>query len=333
MTTTIHLTGYTRDEAGAGQGLARAAYPCDGSGAPQSMAGGDQPSFAVLSTDRSWVYVTGEREPGVVRAVPADGAGVVSEVDSGGSHPCHLALGPSGRDLLVSNYGSGSVGLVRADAGALDLVDALRLSGSGPHERQEAPHAHQATFLSDSELVVCDLGSDRLVGVRIEGGRLEQSWEVRMPAGSGPRHLVVSPDGSTLWVVGELDCSLHPVRRSGAGWSVGEPIDVRGPGPWPAGEHTAAGVVVDRTGRHLYVSTRGADLLSHVQVSDDGTPVWRHCVRTAHWPRFVGWLPDGSLGVTAERAGLVQVVRIGSDGEPERPDPALSWPSPTCLAW
>lgn len=35
MTTTIHLTGYTRDEAGAGQGLARAAYPCDGSGAPQ----------------------------------------------------------------------------------------------------------------------------------------------------------------------------------------------------------------------------------------------------------------------------------------------------------
>jgi 6-phosphogluconolactonase len=78
-----------------------------------------------------------------------------------GDWPCHLAIDSTGRWLLVSNYGSGTVGVlpILADGALGEMTDLIRHSGSGRRPRQEGPHAHSATFTPDQRFaIVADLG-------------------------------------------------------------------------------------------------------------------------------------------------------------------------------
>lgn len=334
----------------------------------------ERPSYAVVSRDRAWVYAVSEVAEGKVVALPAKGEGPVARVRSGGADPCHLALSPSGDLLVVSNYSSGTVGLLSVDGGRLTLQDTVHLTGHGPHQRQQGSHAHQATWLSDTDVVVCDLGSDSLVGLTVRatgpagaagsGGsgssgvsvpRLTQRWSLPLPPGTGPRHLALARSGVTLWVVGELDNTVHTLRRDpGAaptgrtgGWSVVQSTQLLAQGGQasarasrhtqgggsPAEESLAAGIVADHSGGHVYVTVRGADVLIHFSVSPDGllTEVGR--TATAHWPRFLGWLPGNrDLVVGAERADQLQGFPVASDGSVSGPAWTADWRQPTSLS-
>ncbi|HLS45832.1 MAG TPA: beta-propeller fold lactonase family protein [Ornithinicoccus sp.] len=329
--------------------------------APWGASGGAQPverpSYVVVSRDRRWVYAVSEGAEGKVVALPADGQGQLARVRSGGADPCHLALSPAGDLLVVSNYSSGTVGLLSVDGGTLTLQDTVHLTGHGPHQRQQGPHAHQATWLSETEVVVCDLGSDSLAGLTLRatgnGGavpRLTQRWSVSLPPGTGPRHLAVTRSGETMWVVGELDNTVHTVRRDpdasttgrSGGWSVvrsqallGEPAST-GPAPSPTaddGDSLAAGIVTDPGGRHVYVTVRGADVLIHLSVDAAGELTEVERLPTAHWPRFLGWLPGNrALVVAAERADQLQCFPVANDGSLSGPAWTADWPTPTCLS-
>lgn len=279
--------------------------------------------------DHGWWYAVGEHDQGVVWSVGRNGqAG--QEASSGGDAPCHLALSPDGARLVVSNYTSGTVGLLRVDAGRLELLDVLRLHGSGPHDRQDASHAHQAVFLSDDEVTVCDLGSDRVVGLRLAHDRLQLTWEADLPPGTGPRHLALSTDRARAWVVGELDCTVHTLRLGPTGWAHHATSPTLPPGI-PVADSLSAAILAG--GSSVYVTTRGADLLARFAVREDGSLQLASSVPTLAWPRYAGWLPDGSLAVAAERAEAVEVFALGSGGDPESTGVRLAWPSPTCLAW
>lgn len=297
----------------------------------------ERPSYAVVSRDRRWAYVVSEVTEGKVAALPARGDGPASRVRSGGADPCHLALSPAGDLLAVANYSSGTVGLLAVAGGSLTLIDTVQLAGHGPHPRQRGPHAHQATWLSDTELVVCDLGSDTLVGLTLgSDSRLTQHWSVHLPGGTGPRHLVVSRQRDRLWVVGELDNTVHLVSRDpdratssrSGGWAIEQTLPLA-----PAGQGSlTAGIALSSGGDHLYVTVRGADQLIHLTVDTAGLLREVGRLATAAWPRFVGWLPGNrELVVAAERADRLQCFPIGLDGAPAPVAWVADWPAPTCL--
>lgn len=244
----------------------------------------------------------------------------------------------------------------------------MHLTGHGPHQRQQGPHAHQATWLSDTEVVVCDLGSDSLAGLtlRTTGSpgatvpRLSQRWSVPLPPGTGPRHLALARSGVTMWVVGELDNTVHTLRRDPeaaptgrtGGWSLVQTTPLLAKGDRDAARasrHThagaspsaqslpekslAAGIVADHTGAHVYVTVRGADVLIHFTVGPGGELTEAGRTPTAHWPRFLGWLPGNrSLVVGAERADQLQGFPVASDGSVSGPTWTADWPTPTSLS-
>lgn len=325
----------------------------------------ERPSYAVVSRDRAWVYAVSEVAEGKVVALPAKGEGPVSRVRSGGADPCHLALSPSGDLLVVSNYSSGTVGLLSVDGGRLTLQDTVHLTGHGPHQRQQGSHAHQATWLSDTEVVVCDLGSDSLVGLTLRATgpagaansvpRLTQRWSVPLPPGTGPRHLALARSGVTLWVVGELDNTVHTLRRDPdaattgrtGGWAVVQSTQLLAQeglaaaraarhtdaGGSPVEESLAAGIVADHSGAHVYVTVRGADVLIHFAVGRNGLLSEQGRTPTAQWPRFLGWLPGNrALVVGAERADQLQGYPVATDGSVSGPTWTADWPQPTSLS-
>ena len=144
---------------------------------------------------------------------------------------------------MTANYTSGSVSVhpVHGDGSLGARTDLVEHRGHhGPQaDRQDGPHAHQVVFV-DGGLLVCDLGLDAVVGYHLDDGRLTEVARSAMPAGSGPRHLVL--DGATAYVLGELSSTVTVCDVAGLVLTPGETVSSRRPDA--AGENTAAELVL-----------------------------------------------------------------------------------------
>ena len=183
------------------------------------------PSYLVLHPRRPWLFAVSEGERSELASLelrPDGTLALLSRVASGGDGGCHLALSPDGSRVVVAHYGSGTVASVGVgpDGRLTGPPVTHALTGTGPDpERQQGPHAHQVVWHGD-ELLVPDLGSDRVHRLRLTpGGDLEPAAApVVLPPGTGPRHLVVLPDH--LVVACELSGELWLGRRDAdGGWS------------------------------------------------------------------------------------------------------------------
>ncbi|WP_028923233.1 lactonase family protein [Pseudonocardia acaciae] len=296
------------------------------------------PSFLTLSPDGRTLYAVNELDHGAVSAFRLDGTVLapLGRATTGGAHPCHLVVHPSGRYLLTANYTSGSVAVHRlgADGAIGALTDLVELTGSGPHpRRQDRAHAHMVTPGADGrEVAVADLGSDRVwrLALDAETGRLSALGPPLVaPPGSGPRQVVFSPDGRTAYVLGELDGSI----TAGAWPPPGTTASLRAAaGPLPPGS-LAAALVAAPDGRRLYASHRGADRITvldvHGTVGTVGTVVRPVADLPAHgrWPRHLALGPHGHLYVANQRSDTVCAVALD---EPAAAAVAPS-PSPSCI--
>ncbi|HET6316036.1 MAG TPA: lactonase family protein, partial [Chloroflexota bacterium] len=182
---------------------------------------------------------------------------------TGGGEPCHLTTDPTGRWLLVANHEHGSVAVLPIDHdGKLGPRAHLpQHQGSGPHPTQQGPHAHFVTFDPSGErALVCDKGIDQVVIYHLRDGRLEPADPpfARLHAGAAPRHLSFHPSGRYVYVNGEADMTITAFSyRKG----VFEELQVLSTLP----EHvdregcSTAQIVVEPSGRFVYVSNRGHD--------------------------------------------------------------------------
>jgi 6-phosphogluconolactonase len=181
------------------------------------------PTYVIAHPVQPWLFAVTEGSPSQLHSIARESDGrlsLISSVDSDGDFACHLALAPDGLHLMVAHYGSGSVASFAVGEGGVlsPQIDLLVLVGSGPDpERQAGPHAHQVVFDRD-ELLVSDLGSDRIHRLRMDSdGDLSVAAEpVALPPGSGPRHLVVL--GDYLVVACELSAEVWLGSRTDDGW-------------------------------------------------------------------------------------------------------------------
>src|ERR1700736_1669999 len=88
--------------------------------APALAAESSNPSFLAVHSNGRFLYAVAENDSGMVRGFEIDPANgrltFLNEVSSRGSGPCHLAVDPSGKNVLVANYGSGSIAVLPVDA-------------------------------------------------------------------------------------------------------------------------------------------------------------------------------------------------------------------------
>ena len=195
-------------------------------------------TFGKTAADLS-VYAI--RDRAVLNSLPCASAG-----------PCHISVDERGEFLLVAGYGSGTVSLydLNSDGGVRSLCDFRRYSGVGydSADRQKGAHAHFAVFHTVSggdpgcsssaaagdpssgssaaasgsgssardEVLVCDLGLDMTYVYELDrdSGKLrETNRSIRLPDGSGPRHLAFSnkhPD--MLFVLTEMANTIFTYR-------------------------------------------------------------------------------------------------------------------------
>ncbi|QOR71617.1 lactonase family protein [Ruania alkalisoli] len=257
------------------------------------------------------------------------GWGQLGSQPTGGEVACHVSVHPSGRFVLVANYEGGNVSVfpLRADGTPEPTSHTERLVGGGPcSPRQDAAHPHMITTAGpDGEVYVVDLGGDQIVRYELTAtGGLVRRGELRLPPGTGPRHMVAR--GSFAYVVGELAATLIPVDL--ATGAVGEPVSTRPPGE--AGECYPSAVVLDPQGWFCYVLNRGPNTIATFDIA--GEP---RLVETAPSGGDYPWdavISDGYLYVANQRSGTLASFSLDARTGVPTPVATASIPHALCIA-
>ncbi|MBZ7662002.1 MULTISPECIES: lactonase family protein [Klebsiella] len=255
------------------------------------------PNLAQLtvSADGKTLYAASEVDKGVVQAWRIGSNGELSELNqvaSGGAGPVYLSLTPDGRHLLVANYVSGSIAVlpVNEEGNLGEAVDIHQDQGPAGAERPAAavegsfaisdhngPHAHMIAADPSGKFVYStDLGLDRIYQYRLNNasGKLTPNDPPFIDAsspGAGPRHFVFTPQGDGLWLINEEASTLtfyHLDKQTGLlreGKTVSTlPKEYKG-------TSFAAGLVLSRDGKQLYVANRLHNSIAHFTVLADGS--------------------------------------------------------------
>ena len=235
------------------------------------------PSYLAVDAGARFLYAVNEigaaerTIEGRVSAFARDAAtGALTFLNDQPSHgtlPCHLTVDPSGRFVIVANYGSGTVAVypIGPDGALGAATERLQLEGSGPHPRQAGSRAHAATFDPAGRfLAIADLGADRVVMYRLDAaGRLTPTGEyAETPPGGGPRHIVFAPDGRHAYVNNEIGSAVTAYAYDAArgAFTALQTLSTLPPG-W-RGENTTAEIALHPNGRALYVSNRGHESIA-----------------------------------------------------------------------
>jgi len=231
------------------------------------------PSFVALDPSNRFLYVVNEiddyegKKSGSIEAYAIDpDAGTLKLLNRQSLNspiPAHLAVDPTGRQVVVANYIGGDFVVlpIETGGGLRPVSGVLKDSGTGPNkDRQEAPHPHSVVFDPGGQFIAAaDLGIDKVQTFRLANGGLERVSEASVAPGAGPRHLAFSHDGKLLYVIDELTATITMFAYDPATGKIGQSLQtVSTEPPGYSGPHSTAEIAVHPSGKFLYGSNRGA---------------------------------------------------------------------------
>ena len=282
-----------------------------------SFTGINVPSFLVVHPNKQWVYAVSEtgqsshgafgevwafqvaRDPFLIRPI--------NRQTSRGDWPCHLQLDGTGRWLITTNYGTGSVALysLLPDGSLGEMTDFIQHRGNGPNAaRQEGPHTHSSIFTPDNRFaIIADLGIDQLLFYKFDAkeGKLALHSTVNSQPGAGPRHLVLHSNGKWFYVANELASTVtFYVYDDVNGMLVEKQTLPTIPPDSP--ENIVADIHISRDDERLYVSNRGHNSIAVFDINDDGS-LSLHAIPACggDWPRNFALAPNGGFVLVANQ--------------------------------
>jgi 6-phosphogluconolactonase (cycloisomerase 2 family) len=289
----------------------------------QHVPGLDNPSFLRIGPDGRTLYAVhgGGTRVSAYAIDPATGhASVLNTADSGGQNPVDFGFDSSWDHVVVANYGSGTVAVLkRAEDGALsDPHQVIQLSGTpGPHPtEQPGPLPHGATpDPTGAFAVIPDKGLDTIFVFRWNAGTLTQVESCPTASGAGPRHAAFHPHLPLLYVVNELDCTVLTLS-----WTEGRLAIVQCLSTLPEGAttpSTGAEIAVSPSGNCVYASNRGNDSIARFSADPaTGLLTYRECTPLpGREPRFFAIDPTGrNLHAAHQNSNTIARFTINEDG-------------------
>jgi len=309
--------------------------------------------FLVIHPDGRHLYSTladrdfsGTRSGAVQAYRIAEPGGLLTEVNtesSGGSSACHVSLDPSGKNLLVANYGGGSCAVlpIKPDGSLAPASSVQKHTGSSINpKRQNAAFTHSINCDPAGRFaLVADLGMDKIMTYRLDtsAGTLvpgDPPFTVT-EAGGGPRHLTFHPSGKFVYAGLELANKVVAYAYDAAKGSLGEIQTINTLPEGFAAESTTSEILTTPDGRFLYVANRGHNSLSIFAI-DSATgklSLVGHEPTRGEIPRNFYIEPTGTYLIAVNaKPGNAVVFRINpEDGRLTFTGSEIEIPNPGCV--
>lgn len=232
-----------------------------------------------------------------------DGVKSAYEILEEGQTPCYILQDED--YIYTANYHEGTV-----------MVYCIE-GGKPPHvvkriENGTKAGCHQI-LLHDQYMLVPCLEQNRIrIFDRTQG--FSETGEILFPDGSGPRHGVFNQAHTRLYVVSEWSNELFVFEVQGRDFKLIQtmttlPKDEKGKNV--SGEAAAAAIRLTGDERFLYISLRGQDLLSVLDVSGDKAVMLQHVSCGGNHPRDFILSGDERFIIVVNRfgGGIVSLAR------------------------
>jgi 6-phosphogluconolactonase len=265
----------------ASKGIYRSVFNTDtGELSPPVLAAeARNPSFIEIHPNGKYLYAVSESgSAGTVSAYAIEpqtkNLKLLNTRPSGGSSPCHVNIDHAGKNVLVANYGSGSVSVIpiESDGSLAEPTCFVQHEGSSVNpQRQKGPHAHSVNISPDPDghrdfAFVADLGLDKIMIYRldVEKGRITANNPafVKVKPGSGPRHFTFGIDGKHAYVINEMGGTITAFAYEPASGALTEIQTISTLPDDFTGFNACAEVRVHPNGGFLYGSNRGQDSIA-----------------------------------------------------------------------
>ena len=170
------------------------------------------PSFVAIHPTKRFLYAVSEvadykdTGSGAVTAFALDPASgrltALNHQSSTSAGPCHVVVDPTGKNVLVANYGGATAAAppIGTDGRLAPATSTVRHEGKSVNaSRQEAPHPHSINLDPAGRFAfVADLGLDKVMIYRFDPAKgmltANDPPSAAVPAGSGPRHFAFHPE-------------------------------------------------------------------------------------------------------------------------------------------
>jgi 6-phosphogluconolactonase len=305
---------------------------------PELAAETPNPSYLAVHPNNRFLYAANEvstfqgKSSGSVTAFAIDrSTGKLSALNqeaSVGSGPAHLVVDKGGRNVLVANYGGGSVAVLPVGPdGTLKKASAFvqHTGSSVDPRRQKEPHAHSINLDPANRFAyAADLGLDKVLIYRFDPERgslvANEPPFASVRPGAGPRHFAFHPQGRFAYVINEMALTITAFTHDAPRGALAElqtvstlPPDYVPPDAAAQAGYSTADVQVHPSGRFLYGSNRGHDSIV-VFAIDQKTGRLTHVEHEStqgSMPRAFGIDPGGRYLLAAnQRSDSVVVFRI-----------------------
>jgi 6-phosphogluconolactonase len=307
---------------------------------------GPNPSYFCISKKKGLIYAADEimefngKKGGAVTVLrynqKTGSAEKVNDLLVPDGGPCFISLSPNEDYLLMANYSSSSVAVVKLnDKGIpVKVTDTISFAGTDG----KISHPHMFSFdPAGRKVYLTDLGLDRIVIYDFDtvSGRLKQleNGIVNFPKGTGPRHFVFNSAGTKMYVICELNSTLSvfDVDAKGGLKSI-QTLTTLAEGF--KGESNCADIHFGKNEQYLYGTNRGENTIVVFKPGIDGrlTPAGRTTCG-GNWPRNFVIDPSGKyILVGNQKSGNISLFRIDEkSGIPVDTGKDYKLATPACL--
>ncbi|WP_332698046.1 lactonase family protein [Halalkalibacter lacteus] len=304
----------------------------------------ENPTYLTISKDNNYLY-------SVIKLETQGGVGAYSIQANGqlelinyevldGSPPCHVSLDETNHYLFSANYHKGTaIAYKLADNGALTShTSTVTHEGSGPHDRQEKPHAHFSGLTPDQKyLCVVDLGTDQMGIYHVNNGTILPYSKYTFKPGTGPRHIQFHPNQKLAYVNGELSSEVIALRYDS---EAGTFNDIQYISSLPAdySEESIGGAIkISADGKYLYASNRGHDSIAVFSIDSDSGKLTLvdHTSTEGAFPRDFTIDPSGKFLLVANQntSNIIQYAIDQETGKLTKTGVSISVPNPVCVVF
>jgi 6-phosphogluconolactonase len=336
------------------QGIYRVEFdPATGQlGTPELAAKVPSPSFLTVPPNRTHLFcvcevneVKGKPGGGVASFALDARTGALKPINQEstvGAGPCYIACDKQGKNVLVANYGGGSVAVLPVDAdGRLGPATAfVQHEGSGADKRrQEGPHAHSINLDAANKFAIAaDLGLDKLLVYKFDSaaGKITPNDPpaLNLAPAAGPRHFAFHPNGKWAYVNNEIDSTVTALAYD-AEKGVFTKLNTLSTLPAPHKGNSTAETVVHPNGKFVYVSNRGHNSIAIFEVNQETGELKSagHQGEGIKTPRNFNIDPSGRWMVVANQDGdnLIVYAIDAKTGQLKPTGQSVEVGSPVCV--
>lgn len=228
------------------------------------------PSYLTISKDEKYVYAVNETDGLAQGRVTAYSFNkrkgelhFLNTTFTGGDDPCYISTSSDNKWLAVANYTSGSAAFfpINDDGTVKPYTQLIHDSIYRDPGDNATPHVHETVFSPDEKyLITPDLGLDKLMIYHFDPSSvqpftLSSPSSVASAKGTGPRHIIFSPNKKFVYLMHELSGTVTTYQ-----YDDGKFTEIQDLLTYPegfSGEKSGAEIKISPDGKFLYTSDRG----------------------------------------------------------------------------